>query len=347
MNSIAIVLPGLVEPEGLLVSQRELGPPAAGKLLVRVEATGVSFAEVQMRRGRYPGQPRFPFVPGYDLAGTIEQIGPGVSGFHVGERVAVMTLTGAWAERAEVDAAHAARIPDSVSSRCAAAVIVNGVTAWRMLEDARVAAGDTVLVHGAGGGVGTLLVQLARARGARVIGTGRAVQRAVIEGLGAELVDYQSEDVAARVRQLAPAGLDAVFDHVGGASLVQSYGLLARRGTLVSYGSASTRDARGSAWAPIVRNMLWALWMNLRPGARRVRSFDVWGRSELGLGRAAFQARFRADLSAVLARVERGELGVTIAASFPLERAADALRLHESGSTAGKILLEPDTPARV
>lgn len=347
MNGIAIVLPGKVEPEGLLVRERELGAPGPGKLRVRVEATGVSFAEVQMRRGRYPGQPPFPFVPGYDLAGVVEQVGPGVSGFGIGDRVAVMTLTGAWAERAEVDAAHAVGIPSCVSAREAAAVIVNGVTAWRMLADARVAQGDTVLVHGAGGGVGTLLVQLARARGARVIGTAREAQRAVVEALGAELVDYRREDVAARVRQLAPAGVNAVFDHVGGASLKLSYGLLAQRGTLVSYGSASTRDEHGSAWAPIVRHTLWALWMNLRPGARRVRMFDVWGRSELGLRRAAFQARFRSDLCAVLARVERRELAVTIAASFPLERAADALRLHESGSSAGKILLEPGPAARV
>ncbi|MET0412727.1 MAG: zinc-binding dehydrogenase, partial [Polyangiaceae bacterium] len=170
---------------------------------------------------------------------------------------------------------------------------------------------------------------------------------AVVEALGGELVDYRREDVAARVRQLAPAGVNAVFDHVGGASLKLSYGLLAQRGTLVSYGSASTRDEHGSAWAPIVRHTLWALWMNLRPGERRVRMFDVWGRTELSLGRAAFQARFRADLSAVLALVERGQLAVTIAASFPLERAGDALRLHESGTTSGKILLEPGSAPRV
>lgn len=90
-----------------------------------------------------------------------------------------------------------------------------------------------------------------------------------------------------------------------------------------------------------MRHTLWALWMNLKPGGRRVRVFDVWGRTELGLGRVAFQARFRDDLSAVLERVARGELRVTIADVFPLERAAEALRLHESGRSAGKILLEP------
>jgi NADPH:quinone reductase-like Zn-dependent oxidoreductase len=201
--------------------------------------------------------------------------------------------------------------------------------------------GDVVLVHGAGGGVGTLLVQLAVGLGARVLGTGKHAQRSLIEELGADFIDYRQEDVAARVRQLAPGGVAAVFDHIGGASARTSYRLLSPRGTLMSYGSASTRDARGSAWMPILRNMLWGLVMNLRPGGRRVRSFDVWGRSELGLSRSAFFARYRSDLSEVLARVARGELRPTIASTFPLSRAGDALRLHEAGTTAGKILLVP------
>jgi NADPH:quinone reductase-like Zn-dependent oxidoreductase len=345
MKSIHIVLPGKVEPEGLLVRERELPLPAPGKLLVRLEATGVSFAEVQMRRGRYPGQPAFPFVPGYDLVGRVLQLGEGVRRFAPGDRIAAMTLVGGWAEHVEVDADSAVRVPAGVSVNDAAAVIVNGVTAWRLLLDAHVQRGDHVLVHGAGGGVGTLLVQLAVSAGAHVIGTGRSAQAELIEKLGARFIDYRREDVLARVRQLCPDGVAAVLDHVGGESLRTSYGLLARRGTLISYGSVSTRDAKGSAWAPVLRNMAWALLMNLKPGRRRVRSFDVWGRSQLGLSRQAFHERFRQDLSEVLARVARGELRAAIAATFPLTCAAEALRLHESGSTAGKILLVPPQPS--
>lgn len=340
MKSIEIVLPGKVEPEALVVRERSLPAPRAGQLLLELEATGISFAEVQMRRGRYPGQPAFPFVPGYDLVGKVVALGPRVSGFAIGERVAAMTLVGAWAEHVVVDARAAVPVPDAVASGAAAAVIVNGVTALRMLADARVAPGDSVLVHGAGGGVGTLLVQLARALDAHVIGTGRAAQRGEIEALGATFVDYRADDVEARVRQLAPAGVAAVFDHIGGRSLRVSHRLLAERGTLISYGSASTRDASGSAWAPIVKNMLWALRMNLQPAGRRVRSFDVWGRAELQT-RSTFFARYRRDLSSVLARLASGELRATIAATLPLRQAAQALRLHESGTTVGKILLSP------
>lgn len=342
LKSRAIVLPGRVEPEALRAVEREIHGPAAGQLLVQLEATGVSFAEVQMRRGRYPGQPAFPFVPGYDLVGTVVAVGGGVAGFSIGDRIAAMTLVGAWAELCAVDARAAVLVPPSVSSSDAAAVIVNGVTARRLLIDARVRRGDRVLVHGAGGGVGTLLVQLARHLGAEVIGTGRAAQRATIEALGARFVDYRNENVSERVRALAPDGVAAVFDHVGGDSLEASYRLLARGGALISYGSASTRDAAGSAWTPIVKNMLWALGKSLLPGGRRVRSFDVWGRAELGLTRARFFERYRGDLGAVLAHVARGELVATVAASFPLTRAAEALRLHESGTTSGKILLVPE-----
>jgi 2-desacetyl-2-hydroxyethyl bacteriochlorophyllide A dehydrogenase len=345
MNTKQILLPGPCEPDALVLREHTLAAPGPGKLLVRMEATGVSFAEVQMRRGRYPGQPAFPFVPGYDLVGTVVSVGAGLARFMPGQRVAAMTLVGGWSEWAEVDAATAVVVPDGVSAGDAEAVIVNGVTAWRMLADARISAGDSVLVHGAGGGVGTLLVQLARRLGASVIGTGRPAQRGVIEALGARFIDYRGEDVAARVRALAPAGVAAVFDHVGGKSLEASYRLLARRGTLISYGSASTRDEHGSPWSPIVRNMLWALRKNLRPGGRRVRLFDVWGRSELGLSRAAFARRFQNDLAQVLRLVASGELRATIAATFPLRRAADALKLQESGTTAGKILLVNEQPA--
>lgn len=269
--------------------------PGPGKLLVELEATGVSFAEVQLRRGRYPGQPAFPFVPGYDLVGKVVALGPAVEAFR-GRARRRDDPVGAWAEYVEGEARAAVPIPGNVSSVEAAAVIVNGVTAYRMLIDARVQRGDTVLVHGAGGGVGTLLVQLASSLGARVIGTGRAAQREPIEGLGAMFVDYRSEDVFERVRAPCPGGVAAVFDHVGGDSLKRSYRLLAPRGTLISYGSASTRDARRSAWTPVVKNMLWALWKSGLPGGRRVRSFDVWGRAELGLSRHAFFERYRRDL---------------------------------------------------
>jgi NADPH2:quinone reductase len=200
-----VVLPGKVEPSGLRLAQRELPPPAAGQALVRVESTAVSFAESAMRRGRYYGQPPFPFVPGYDLVGVVEAVGPGVNRSLTGRRVAALTKTGGWATAVLLSAADLVEVPDGVSADEAETLIVNGVTAYQMLHrTAKVQAGQTVLVLGASGGVGTILVQLARHAGARVIGTASPRHHDALRALGVEPIDYRSPDLAARVRELAP-----------------------------------------------------------------------------------------------------------------------------------------------
>src|SRR6266550_4718431 len=142
-----IVLPGIGEPESLRPRTRDLPDPAPRQALVRVEATGVSFAEQQMRRGKYYDQPAFPFVPGYDLVGVVEALGPGdPAEVRVGQRVAALTKTGGWADRVLLDAADLVPVPDGVGAADAETVVVNGVTAWRMLRrSARVRAGQTIV----------------------------------------------------------------------------------------------------------------------------------------------------------------------------------------------------------
>ena len=127
MNATEIVLPGTVEPEGLQITSRELPDPRPDQAVVRVEATGVSFAEQQMRRGKYYDQPPFPFVPGYDLVGTIERLGDGGRDLTVGRRVAALTKTGAWADRVVLHTAELTPVPDGVDAAAAENVVVNGV----------------------------------------------------------------------------------------------------------------------------------------------------------------------------------------------------------------------------
>ena len=197
-----VVLPGKVEPSGLRLVQRTLPPPAAGQALVRVESTAISFAESAMRRGRYHGQPPFPFVPGYDLVGVVEAVGPGVDRALAGRRVAALTKTGGWATAALLTAADLVEVPESVDADEAETLIVNGLTAYQMLHrSAKVRAGQTVLVLGASGGVGTILVQLARHAGARVIGTASPRHHDALRALGVEPADYRDPGLAARVRR--------------------------------------------------------------------------------------------------------------------------------------------------
>jgi NADPH:quinone reductase-like Zn-dependent oxidoreductase len=339
LTTTEIVLPGIVEPEALQIRDRRLAPPAAGQALVRVEATGVSFAEQQMRRGKYYDQPPFPFTPGYDLVGRVEAVGPGTDPSLVGTRVAAVTKIGGWATAALVDAADLVPVPAAIDPAAAETVVVNGVTAWQMLHRrAKVRPGGTILVHGANGGVGSTLTQLARHHGIRVVGTASPRHHDALRALGAEPLDYRSPDLAAQARSLSPRGYDAVFDHVGGPGIVDSWRLLAPGGTLVSYGTAATRDVAGNARLPVLALFGRLLWWNALPNGRGATFYNLWaGRRN----RAAFQARLREDLTQVFALLADGSLTAQVAARLPLRDAAAALRLAESGTVAGKVVLVP------
>lgn len=237
VETLQVELPGIGEPESLRLQRRRLPAPGPGEALVRMETTGVSFAEQQMRRGKYYDQPSFPFVPGYDLVG----------------------------------------VPDGLDAVAAETVIVNGVTAWRMLHrTAKVRAGQTIVVLGAAGGVGSVLLQLARHAGIAVIGVAGPRQREAVEALGATFVDYRGEDVPARVAELAPTGVAAVFDHVGGPGIVASWRMLGRGGTLVSYGTAATKDDAGDPRLPVLRLLGRLLLRNALPNGRRAHFFNLW-----------------------------------------------------------------------
>lgn len=240
--------------------------------------------------------------------------------------------------------AHGGRpgpVPDGVDPAEAETLVVNGLAAWQMLHrTARVAPGRVILVHGANGGVGTTLIQLAGHHGVRVIGVAAPRHHDALRALGAEPVDYADLDrLAARVRELAPGGVDAVFDNIGGETLRRSWGLLARGGTLVSYAIAGRLAGGGSivlAFAGLLTRL--AGW-NALPNGRRARIYNVWAGHRRD--RAAFRARTRDDLTAVLGLLASGVLTAQIAARLPLASAAQAMELAESRAVPGKIILLP------
>ncbi|MBE2319998.1 zinc-binding dehydrogenase [Solirubrobacter sp. CPCC 204708] len=307
---------------------RELPAPRPDQVLVRVEASGVSFAEQQMRRGKYYDQPKFPFVPGYDLVGMAE-----------GRRVAALTKVGGWADHVVLDRADLVPVPDGVSAEAAETVVVNGLTAYRMLHQvAKVKRGQTIVVLGASGGVGTTLVQLARHAGIEVIGTSGPKQLEQVRAMGATVIDHRNEDVAARVRALAPNGVAAVFDHVGGAGIDDSWRMLGKGGTLVSYGTASTRDVPGNPALPVLKLIAKLQVWNALPNGRRATFFNLWAGYRR---RDRFRARLRADLITVFELLRDGVIEPQIAARYPLEQAAEALRFAEAGGFHGKVVIVP------
>lgn len=362
VRTLQIELPAIGEPESLRAVHRELAEPGPGQALVRVEATGISFAEQQMRRGKYYDQPAFPFVPGYDLVGVVERLGPPLAAgrrpadrrrapgigpsarIASGTRIAALTKTGAWAERIVLDVADLTPVPATVDPVAAETVIVNGLTAWRMLHRAaRVRSGQTIVVLGAAGGVGSLLVQLARAAGVTVIGVAGPAQQESVAALGATPVDYRQEDVPARVRELAPEGVAAVFDHVGGDGIGDSWRMLARGGTLVSYGTAATKDLPGDPRRPVLLLLARLTAWNLLPSGRSASFFNLWAGRRWRPRR--YRAQVRDDLTQLLAQLADGRLTAHVAGRFPLADAGAALRFAEQGGHTGKVVLLATAPA--
>ena len=333
-----VVLPGLVAPDGLVVRHRPVPVPSKGEALVQVLATGVSFAEQGMRRGRYPGQPKFPFVLGYDLVGTVTAVGAEVDPALVGRRVAAVTKIGAWTTHALVDARDLVPVPADLDPAEVETVVVNGITAWQMLHrKARVRRGQTILVHGANGGVGSTLVQLARHAGVRVIGTAAPRHHDALRQAGVEPIDYHDPRLADRVRALAPGGVHAAFDHLGKRSFERSFGLLARGGTLVAYGTATEVNDTGSVLLNFVRIFARLTWWSVLPNGRRALFYDFWGGSRTRPER--FRQRLAADLTSVLRLLADGFLTAHVAARLPLAEAPAAMTLAESRTVYGKVVL--------
>jgi NADPH:quinone reductase-like Zn-dependent oxidoreductase len=338
ISATEVVLPAVVQPGGFQLRRRTLPAPAPGEVLVAVEATGISFAEHAMRLGRYPGQPKFPFVPGYDLVGTVTAVGAGVDDALVGRQVAAMTKTGGWATHALLNAAHVVPVPAGLDPGEVETLVVSGLTAYQMFHrSAKVRPGQTVLIHGANGGVGTTLTQLARHAGARVIGTSSPRHHAALREFGVLPIDYHDPDLVARVRELAPSGVDAVFDHIGGKSIARSWSLLAEHGTLVSYAMLKDTGPMIPAFVALLGRLAW---LNALPNGRKAGFFDVWGGKRLHPQR--FRSRLRDDLSTVFALLADGVLRPQIAARFPLSRIHEAVELAESHTIVGKVVLVPD-----
>jgi NADPH2:quinone reductase len=221
----------------------EIEPPAAGpgQVLVRHQAIGLNFIDTYQRSGLYPM--RWPAVLGQEAAGVVEALGEGVTRFKLGDRVAYSGTGGAYAEFQAVPAARAVALPDAISFETAAAALLKGMTTEFLVRRCRpLQAGETILVHAAAGGVGSLLVQWAKAIGAVVIGTvGSEEKAALARQLGCDhVILYRHEDVAARVKEITGgAGVPVAYDSVGKDTFAATMGSLARRGLFVSFGNAS------------------------------------------------------------------------------------------------------------
>jgi NADPH:quinone reductase len=311
-------------PEVLALADLPIPQPGPGQVLIRVEAVGVNFIEVYFRNGLYKAS--LPLTPGSEAAGTVEELGPGVTGFTAGDAVASVSVLGSYAEYALVPAAALVKVPESLTMQQAAAALLQGMTAHYLSHSTfPLKAGDTALVHAGAGGVGLLLTQMATRLGARVIATVSTAEKAELSrSAGAsDVILYTEKDFAAEVKRLTGGkGVDVVYDSVGKTTFEGSLNCLRPRGMLVLFGASSGPvppfdlihlSGKGSLF--ITRPTLWHY--------------------------VATRAELEQRSGDVLGWAARGELKLRTEHVYPLSEAAQAQTDLEDRKTTGKILLEP------
>jgi NADPH:quinone reductase-like Zn-dependent oxidoreductase len=323
-----------------VLQPRELPDPVPGpdEMRIAVAAAGVNFADVLARLGLYPDAPKPPVTVGYEVSGVVDAVGADVTTHRAGDRVVALTRFGGYADRVVVPAIFAFSIPPQLDDVSAAAIPVNYLTALIALyRMANLAAGETVLVHGAGGGVGIAATQLARLRGATIIGTASAAKHETIRQQGVtHAIDYRQADVPAAVRQLTNGrGVDVALDPIGGRSFADSYRLLAPLGRLVVYGVSSMAPGERRNWWHAIKAI--AQMPRFGPLSLMNRNRGVFG---LNLGHLWDERRQLADaMTLLLQEVAAGRLQPVIARTFPLDRAADAHRYLQGRANIGKVVL--------
>jgi NADPH2:quinone reductase len=325
-------------PEGLEVVDAPLPTASRGEVRVRVLASSVQYTDVLIRRHLYPqtAARRPPFVLGYDVVGEIDQLGDGVSGFRLGDRVADLTVVGSNAAYRTLRADRLVRVPAGIDAAEAATLILSWTTAYQLLHRAAwVQRGQRVLVHGAAGAVGQALLALGRFAGVELWGTARGEHAALIRELGATAIDYQREDFT---RVLA-GGFDVVFDGIGEEGYRRSFAALKRGGLLCAYGYSVGAQAQRRMlimlmW--IVRLYLWR-WL---PGGKRARFYSI------NVMRARHPAWFREDLERLFGLLATRAIRPRVAERISFDEVAEAHRRLEAGGLEGKLVLCPDLPSR-
>ena len=319
--------------EGLVVSEAAVPEPAPGEVLVKILAASVQFTDVMLRKGRYPDlKEKPPLVLGYDLIGEIVRLGAGVESLHVGQRVADLTTTGCYAQFRTLKADRVAPVDASLDAAEATTLVLSWTTAYQLLHrDAKVTAGQRLLVIGAAGAVGQALVVLGQLAGCQVWGTARARHADRVRELGATYVDSDSADYAT----LVAGGFDAVFDGIGEQGFSRAWRAVGPRGHLSTFGISAAIQGD----IPFVRVGLWfaKLWAwNHFAGARSTSFYSITTM------RRKHPEWFRNDLTELLALAQRGAIRPQVAERIGFDRVAEAHQRLERGGCEGKIVLLPN-----
>ncbi|OUC12146.1 MAG: oxidoreductase [Alkalinema sp. CACIAM 70d] len=329
---IVITHPG--DSSVLRMVEDERPDPQSGEVRVRILATGVAFTDIMMREGVYPGVPKIPYSPGYDIVGIVDGVGAGVSSGLLGHMVVALTIVGGYSESICIPEQDIVLVPFGVDPIDAVSVVLHYTTAYQMLHRiAYVNPGERILIHGAAGGVGTALLELGKLAGLELYGTASPSKHGTIAKLGGIPIDYHNEDFVARIRQLTGDGVDIVFDAVGGRNLTRSYKTLRSGGRLVSYGFLSAfAPHRHKNWT-IATTLLRLAMLKLIPDRRKVFFYSIAD------CKAKHPDWYHEDLTTLLHWLAEGKIKPIIAKRLPLQEAAQAHELLEQSAVTGKVVL--------
>ena len=329
-------------PEVLVVKEASDPLPASGEMRIRVEASGVNFADIMGRLGLYPDLPRIPVVPGYEVAGRIDAVGANVDTNWIGRNVFAMTRFGGYADVICVPSAQVFPRPEGMSAEVGASIPVNYLTAWQLVVVmGGLKPSETVLIHSAGGGVGIAATQIAKHIGAKVIGTASAAKHGELRGLGVDhLIDYRTEDFEARVRQITGGrGVELILDAVGGDSLKKGYRLLAPTGRLGMFGVSSAATNKKGGMLGMASMLASTPWLQFNPLSLMNANKGVFG---VNLGHMWDQFdRINSWVDQLKTLFERGAIKPKIARTFSFSDAPAAHHFLQDRKNVGKALLIP------
>lgn len=335
LSNKKIIISEFGSPAVLKLVHESVPEPHRGHVRVRVEAAGVAYADLMMRKGRYPTLPPRPFTPGYDAVGIVDKVGPEVHQVREGDRVGVMTVTGSYARYVIHPAKYLLPLSQNGDPTEMVSLILNTLTAYQLLHrKAKVTSGEWLLVHSAAGGVGSALIQLGQLAGCTVLATTSSRKLDPVRQWGAIAIDYQQESVSRIVRTYRPGGVDVVCDPIGGSHLLHSYRRLNRTGRLVYYGWMKAFRQRGQDRHRRLGSHLTSLLQ--RFGHKPVLTYSISGT------RADHPDWFQSDFKKVRTLYEQGNIQPVISKTLPLEKAGEAHRLLETGETIGKLVLIVD-----
>ncbi len=321
-------------PEVLEWQSFEPRPPGDREIAIRVEASGVILADVLWQSGITPVGPKRPFTPGYDVVGIVEEIGHDVTGFEIGQRVAAMINYGGYTEYAYLPEEMVVPVPEGIDPKRAVAATTSYLTAYLLVNDlGKLQSGDVVLVHGAGGGTGLAIVELAYLAGARVYGTASKSKQGLVESKGGIPIDYKVNDFSAILREKEPQGVDFVVDPIGGDITSRSLGLLKTKGVLVSIAMLQSMKGSANRFAIAGAMLRLPLWSLMHPGKKAI-FWDVVAASRKNL------AAYRSALQAVFQLLKEGKIDPQIGKVMALKDAPKAQQMLLDYEVAGKLVLE-------